>query len=201
MKPLLPALVGSFVFATLPLIGVSSASAGPTLSQPRPQGGINLTVSARSPAYTLNSLACANGGGAITFHLTVSNTGAFASPVIRWNGNSFFNLYGNPNFNGGQGLVAAMGGGSTTWGGWTWDWVGWEAVPAVAAHSSVPIDVTIKPPSGFMSHYQSIGGQYGYLSNIVTDALPKQSVSGFEGSVIIPKGFCNPILVHPLTKP
>jgi hypothetical protein len=129
------------------------------------------TVAARTPAYTLNS-NCSMGGGAITFHLMVSNTGGIDSPAITKD-------------QAGVMVSTTMQSGSSP--GSLWSVA--AALPAIPAHQSVPVDVTLMPlgsPSA-MSGSHIFSAAVNVIGHVKTASTFGNSTTI---SVVVPSGFC-----------
>jgi hypothetical protein len=149
----------------------------------------DLTVSARTPAYTLNS-GCSTGGAAIIFHLTVSNIGVGNSgPIAQSQGGVMIqtSMQSSPN---GPGSV----------------WGTAAALPTISGRSSVQLDVSmpaLRPSSGMEgTHVFS-----AFVNPLNTVKEMSTTNNSTNITVTIPKGFCPnmtaapPVMVHPLFTP
>jgi hypothetical protein len=145
----------------------AQVQAQPVLGPMLPQ----FSVVARAPAYSLNS-NCSMGGGAITFHLTVSNTGSAASPAITQDQGGVMISTALP-LNGHAGSL----------------WSVAAALPAIPAHGSVPADVTLMP----LSNTTLMSGNHVFsaLVNAVNHVKTASTAGNTTNiSVSVPAGFC-----------
>jgi len=154
------------------LTGMMAASAATNpVNAPMPiQVLPSLTVSARTPAYTLNS-NCPFGAAAITFHLTVSNNGYGGSPAITQD-------------EGGVIISTAMQTGSV---GSVWSVA--TALPPIPAHSSVPIDVNLMPLNArsLMTGNHVFSASVNAIGHVKTALTAGNSTNV---SVNVPANFC-----------
>lgn len=156
------------------LIGAANHAVPPGASQAQPALGPMLpqfVVSARVPAFTLDS-NCSLGGGAITFHLTVSNNGPVASPPIA-QAQAGVMISTAMQTNGGPGSL----------------WSVAAALPAIPAHGSIPVDVNLMP----LSATPAMAGTHVFSA--VVNAISHVKTSSTAGdatniSVSVPTGFC-----------
>jgi hypothetical protein len=171
------------------LFGIPSAAAvNPAASEPVRLNTLpDLTVSPRNPAYTLNP-NCSTGGGALTFHLTVSNIGLAPSAAI-------------PQQEGGVMVQTAVTTGSNAPGAL---WAASAALPALAAHASVPVDVILMPlsTSSAMAGAHTFGVSINALKTVQESSNANNSTAI---PVTVPQNFCPNIAAvsaaHSLAKP
>ena len=131
----------------------------------------SFAVVARAPAYTLNS-NCSTGGGAVTFHLMVSNTGLGASPAITQDQGGVMISSALPT-NGGPGAL----------------WSTAAALPAIPAHGAVPVDVNLMP----LNATSQMAGSHVF--SVLVNAVGHVKTASSAGNttninVSVPAGFC-----------
>jgi hypothetical protein len=153
--------------AVSPAIPPGPAQAQPAMGPALP----SFAVVARAPAYSLNT-NCSTGGGAITFRLLVSNNGAGASPAIAQDQGGVMISTAMPT-NGGPGSL----------------WSVAAALPAIPAHGSVPLDVTLMP----LGNPSLMAG--AHVFSAVVNAVGHVKTASTAGnttniSVNVPAGFC-----------
>ena len=137
-----------------------------------------LSVTPRAGGYTLNA-NCSTGGGAITFHLTVSNTGAGPSAADMGD-------------RGGVVVSTALRTGNRSPSIWSTG----AALPAIPAHGSVPVDVTLMP----LETRSQMDGTHDF--RVVVNAaghIRTESPGGNSTDITatIPAGFCRDMAVRP----
>jgi hypothetical protein len=172
VKQLQSKLFGTFalVAAAGQLAAINPATqpaAQPALGSTLPQ----LVVAARAPAYTLNS-SCSTGGSAITFHLTVTNSGLGPSPTITQS-------------EGGVVISAAL----PSNGGPVALWSASAALSAIPAHGSIPVDVNLMPlaATSAMAGIHVFSVTVNSVNHVKTVSTAGNTTNI---SVNVPVGFC-----------
>jgi len=178
VRRLLAKVVAVFVWATWlgGALGASGALGAGALGVLQTQRALapalpQLAVTARFPSYTLNS-NCSYGGGAITFHLTVSNSGLGPSPAITQDQGGVL-ISTAMQTNGGSGSV----------------WSVAAALPAIPAHGSARIDVNLMP----LNAPSLMAGSHVF--SVLVNGVGHVKTASTTGnttniSVNVPTGFC-----------